>query len=474
MESRNKFNYCTTELFSIDDRYYALDSENVVIWNMNRECYEAMKYIMSEHKLPSSISPKIFFEIMNKVNAGLFWTSERPVYEPRDVRSDTLIISFPIIHECNLRCRYCYAKSGDVYEGHSRILSREVINGIIHFAQEKFNDIKKIRLEFVSGGEPLLNPDLFFELVGYFENKVRLLGYELQILLLNNGTMLDKNVLEKIAKLNVDLAVSLDGPKEIQDYQRPFANGEGSYDRVSRSIQCIQDMNVKNIRVWIVSVVTAKTSDIYSILLHHKSLGITSAELRVMRGDEPADMALTEANLDLFIKIYDDFAKQLRENPHDISMILNDYDTFGKLIKRVLLRKGVVRRCTAGYYKFSFTADGEIYPCDSFVGHKNFLEGNVITGDWNENIYEEFRDLSLVSGKKMAPCDDCKVRAFCSSDCHFNSYCSNGDIWNKEGAFCIFQKHLIHLAIDLAECIKIQDLKTYKYLVRIAKMQDIL
>ncbi|HWT76574.1 MAG TPA: radical SAM protein [Mobilitalea sp.] len=466
------FEYCTAELFSQDNSYYAFDGEKFIIWKNDQAMYETLLYIKENHSIPSGTSRQIMTQIMQKVNAGLFFLKEKPAYPIRTLEAKTLVVSFPIVHGCNLRCRYCYAKSGDVYSGKHRVLSMEILDGIIEFIKTNYNDISIIRLEFVSGGETLLNPDLFFTLVNHFKEKLTECGYQVHIMLLTNGTKLTEEILSRIVALDCALALSLDGPKEVQDYQRPFQNGEGTYERVLESIHMLQKLSNFHNNYWVVSVISAKTPDLWEVLCHNKELGITSMEMRVMRGNEPKELALNQENLAAFISLYEKFAEKLIEKPNDVLMILNEYDTFGKLLKRILLKKGAPRRCPAGDKKFSFTADGDIYPCDSFVGREAFVLGNVIDHSWNDSLAKEFQSLNFVSGREIKPCSNCSIRYMCGSDCHYNSYVCTGTIWNKESVFCQLQKKLFHIAVDLLETIKEKHPKEYQYIYRVAKMQD--
>lgn len=469
-----ELNYCTAYLFTINDSYYAFDSETFVTWRVDQDTYSALQYAKQNKQFPGSINSQILFSIMTKARSGCFFIEHEPEMPKRALTYDTLIVSFPIVHACNLHCRYCYARAGEVYTGSNRVLNIETINAIVQYIIKRFQPIKKIRLEFVSGGEPLLDPDRFFALVTHFKKELTDRGYTVEIFLLTNATRLDQAMLKRIKELGAALGISLDGPREVQNDQRPFQNGEGSYDRILESISYMQQFPEFYNNFWVVSVITAGTPDLQSILQQNKELGAKTMEMRVMRGCEPEALALNDKNLPRFKNLYARFAGYLKEHPEDIVSILNEYDTFGKLIKRLILRKGTPSRCTAGVSKLSFTADGEVYPCDSFVGHKEFVMGNVFEQSLHEALYKEFGELNLVSGRRIEPCSDCAIRYMCSSDCHYNAYVVNGSLWNKAGVFCELQTYLLQLAVDLLECTKAGHKTVYKHMLRVAKMQELL
>ena len=50
---------------------------------------------------------------------------------------DTLTISFPTVHKCNLQCRYCYADSGENFTDNTKFMSESVIDDILRFSLTK-------------------------------------------------------------------------------------------------------------------------------------------------------------------------------------------------------------------------------------------------------------------------------------------------------------------------------------------------
>ncbi len=70
---------------------------------------------------------------------------------------------------------------------------------------------------------------------------------------------------------------------------------------------------------------------------------------------------------------------------------------------RLITKNKIVYRCQAGKNKFSITADGDIYPCDSFVGMKGMKIGNVYYDEVNEEVnvyYDEVNEEVLQYFKK--------------------------------------------------------------------------
>ena len=70
-----------------------------------------------------------------------------------------------IAHDCNLRCKYCFASTGDFGKGR-KLMTFETGKKAIDFMLEKSLDRKNLELDFF-GGEPLMNWDVVKQLVEY-------------------------------------------------------------------------------------------------------------------------------------------------------------------------------------------------------------------------------------------------------------------------------------------------------------------
>lgn len=138
--------------------------------------------------------------------------------------------------QCNLRCRYC-CYSG-IYQGKrihgQRNLTCEDIDSIIKFIETE-TDGRSKRIAFY-GGEPLLN----FENVQYCVDACRSKWRQLvSFSISTNGTLLTPENIDWLIKNDVEIAISLDGPKYFHDKNRVFANGNGSFDQVRESVAYI-------------------------------------------------------------------------------------------------------------------------------------------------------------------------------------------------------------------------------------------
>ena len=69
-------------------------------------------------------------------------------------------------HDCNLRCKYCFAATGDFCMGERKLLSYEVGKAALDWLVEHSGKRVNLEVDFF-GGEPLMNFEVIKQLVAY-------------------------------------------------------------------------------------------------------------------------------------------------------------------------------------------------------------------------------------------------------------------------------------------------------------------
>lgn len=382
-----ELNNCYMSIVGVGDSYYAFDENTYEIQKLNDKSKEIFEYLIENREWPKdNMSGRELIQIAMSIKKGNFFSENKKKYI-NGQNIESFVVSFPIQHKCNLRCKYCFAHGGDVYEGTNREMQIQVIDKFVERIKEK-NTVKKIRLEFVSGGENFIDKKKYIEIVDHFKMSMEKNDIELNIFTESNGTLLDSEIIDYLDKNNISLGISIDGPKGIHDEMRCYVDGRGSYNTIIDNLNKCYSKSKKNI--WVLSVVTSNTKSLAEIIEHNMLLGVDSMELRIVRGSEENDFCLSEKNLQHFVGLYEELVNYFKEKPERIKNIYNNYDSFGKILMRLITKNKIVYRCQAGKNKFSITADGDIYPCDSFVGMKGMKIGNVYYDEVNEEVLQYF------------------------------------------------------------------------------------
>jgi uncharacterized protein len=145
----------------------------------------------------------------------------------------TNIILF-LTQACNMRCTYCYGNGGEY--GERSIMTWETAVEAVDWLVKNSLDEKKIHICFF-GGEPLMNFSLMRQVVAYAKEQAAGKGKQITFNMTTNGSLITNKIITFLQEEKIEPLISFDGPPEIQNRQRPFKNGRGSYNRVYANIR---------------------------------------------------------------------------------------------------------------------------------------------------------------------------------------------------------------------------------------------
>lgn len=122
---------------------------------------------------------------------------------------------------CNLGCSYCYARGGETNGVMSWDLARAALDFVIQNALE--TNETRVKVVFHGDGEPTLAWPVLQRCIDYTEDRCaeEALTWSFEAGL--NGIIAEKRLRWLAPKLH-DLTISLDGPPDIQDAQRPLTS----------------------------------------------------------------------------------------------------------------------------------------------------------------------------------------------------------------------------------------------------------
>jgi len=141
-----------------------------------------------------------------------------------------------ITNICNLSCKHCYIQ----YPG-----KLEIRPDVFEKAVSQFEDMGGLKL-MISGGEPLIH-SRFWELMEILQS------YELRVVLLSNGTLINKATAIKLSRYVHEVQVSIDGIRS-----HDLLRGKGSY---ARSMKGISNLCESGIPVSIATMVHKYNTD---------------------------------------------------------------------------------------------------------------------------------------------------------------------------------------------------------------------
>lgn len=346
-----------------------------------------------------------------------------------------------IAHDCNLKCKYCFASQGD-FGGQKSHMSLEVGKKALDYLVANSGSRRNLEVDFF-GGEPLMNFEVVKQLVSYGNEIAPQKGKNFRFTITTNGVLLDD---EKIAYINEhmhNVVLSLDGRKDINDDMRPTLNDKGSYDIIVPKFQKLVKER-KNKYYYLRGTFTRDNMDFGKDVLHFKDLGFDLTSVEPVVGDESNPYALRDEDIPKILKEYEDLAikyadMRVKDEEFRIFHFMVDLAQGPCAIKRLT-------GCGAGTEYLAVTPEGDIYPCHQFVGQEEFKMGNILEKEINlpEDMRQTFRNAHVYSKEE---CSKCWARFYCSGGCHANAYNFNDDILKPYELGCEMQKKRVECAL---------------------------
>ncbi len=346
-----------------------------------------------------------------------------------------------IAHDCNLRCKYCFAGTGE-YNGERGIMSAETGKKAIDFVIANSGKRKNIELDFF-GGEPLMNFEVVKAITEYAKEQGEKHGKNFRFTITTNGVLLDEDKMNYINENMSNVVLSIDGRKEVNDRVRTRVDGSGTYDSIlPKFIDMANRRNQDN--YYVRGTFTAYNKDFAEDVIHLADLGFKQTSVEPVVAPYEEEYALTEADIPEVFAEYEKLAaeclKRYREgNGFNFFHFMIDLDQGPCAIKRL-------SGCGAGHEYLAVAANGDLYPCHQFVGNHDFLMGSVYEDGIDEDIRSYFEKSNIYTKDK---CRNCFAKFYCSGGCSANAHNFNGDINKPYELACEFEKKRVECAIAI-------------------------
>ena len=113
-------------------------------------------------------------------------------------------------HDCNLRCKYCFAATGDFAMGKRMLLPYEVGKAALDWLVANSGNRVNLEVDFF-GGEPLMNFDVVKQLVAYGRSLEKPHNKKFKITTTTNCVLLNDEIIDFINREMSNVVLSIDG-----------------------------------------------------------------------------------------------------------------------------------------------------------------------------------------------------------------------------------------------------------------------
>jgi len=341
------------------------------------------------------------------------------------------VVIWNLIRRCNLTCKHCYTTSANI--DFPNELDTETIFNVM-------DDLKdfKVPVLILSGGEPLLHPDIF-----KISQRAKDKGF--YVALSSNGTLITEDNIQEIAAINYQyVGVSLDGIGATHD---TFRQQEGSFDAAIKGIHLCQQHGIKagirytltqdNVQDFPAMLQLMEDKNLDKFYLSHLNYG--------GRGNKNRK---TDAFFSMTREVMDQLFEQchqweLQGQAREIVTGNNDADAvyflhwvqknYPERVAHIQAKLEQWGGNASGVNVANIDNLGNVHP-DTFWWHHDL--GNVKQRLFSE-IWQDTSD-NLMAGLKQSPrplkgrCGDCDYQAICNGNTRVRAQQVYGDTWAED------------------------------------------
>ena len=347
---------------------------------------------------------------------------------PQGTNPSLRMIAWELTRSCNLACVHCRASAErGPYAG-------ELSTGEVYRVMDEIALVSKPVI-ILTGGEPLLRPDIF-ELAVYGTGK----GF--RMVMATNGTLFDEDTVRKMKDSGIQrISISLDGPNaETHD---AFRRVKGSFDGSLHGIELAKkgeldfqiNTTITRVNLHLIPDILRLAVDLGAVALHIFLLVPTGRGKELQKQEISAEDY--EKTLHWFYDQIDKVPLQLKATcaPHYYRILRQRAKQEGKKVTQKEFGLDAMTRGCLGGISFCFISNtGQVQPC----GYLELNCGNVREKSFQDiwassEIFQHLRNTDAYEGK----CGRCEFRKVCGG-CRARAYEISGNYMAEE-PYCIYE-----------------------------------
>ncbi len=330
-----------------------------------------------------------------------------------------------VTKRCNQSCIYCQASAKGMSDKSLDMDTNTAKKAVDMILQTPNNFIT---IEF-QGGEPLANWDTVKFIIQYAKKEAKRKRKVAKFSLVTNLSLMDENKLKFLTDELVGICTSLDGPREVHNYNRPYADGD-SYKETVKWIKKYEERRKflkkegKELTRIGALVTISRKSLAYpkEIIDEYLKLNLTGIHLRSLSYLGYSGGPLKE-KIGYSPEEFITFWKKAVDYIIKINLEGNNFHERGVQImaKKILKKEDpgyteLNSPCGAGRSQLLYDYDGSIYTCDEgrMIEDDTFKIGNLGKDDYEKIIQSDTLQAVLAASiLENQPCVDCVYKPYC-------------------------------------------------------------
>lgn len=385
-------------LFQLYGQGYFYDVNTNAIIKIPKEIYEYLKNTeldIVDEVLPANVQKGLTY-LKSKGFLCETENSEITHFETNlleDLYQNNLsTMTLQVTQNCNLRCKYCVYSGSYVNRIHAnKRMDWHTAKESIDFLYQHSKCSDQVSFGFY-GGEPLLEFELIKKCVYYIKQLFK--GKKQVFVITTNATLLDEEILRFFIDNNFFMMISLDGPENVQDGNRVFAdNSRGTFKVVMDKLKMIERISPNFLEKLSFNAVIDLQHDFQAA--DRFFLTYDMVKNSMVRGNfVNTNNRKTDTSVNhqyLIDSRYEEFKTML----YYCTKIFKNYQPrllrgYIESVKFNLAERDIVRsdignnasgQCLPGIQRLFVTVDGKIFPCERVNENSDeFCIGNIYDG----------------------------------------------------------------------------------------------
>ncbi|MGV8121462.1 MAG: nif11-like peptide radical SAM maturase [Candidatus Xenobiia bacterium LiM19] len=424
-------------VFDHQGRQYVINIEQMSACIIDDEMAGVIKKLASDHTAVPDSHTEEQLKKLELLSEGRGQSPKDGIEkEPIPLVSMCLFLT----QSCNLKCVYCYGEGGEYGTGGS--MDEKTAFQAVDWMLEQSGKIKKLHIGFF-GGEPFLKFPLMKALVEYARKRASEAGKDVAFHGTTNATLLDDEIIAFLKEHDIPFMVSFDGTKELQDRQRPYADGRGSYDStVPRIKKLLEAMPRTHGHAIIVGATDPQPVKDALMEIGFSGVSIMPASKSLLAAAQ--DKANPARDTRYLIQEMEEEAEKwitlTRKRDSEALKILKARGALYNGIISLLHNSRRHHACGAGLTDVAVSCSGDVYLCHRFVGREEFKLGTIFEKDLKREEYLK----SPVEGNEL--CSACFARYYCAGGCKHDNVGACGSISKPSEDICRLRCRQLELA----------------------------
>lgn len=348
---------------------------------------------------------------------------------PQSVRSLTINIA----QICNLKCSYCAAGGDGTYGSPVKEIDLTQLFDQLQMLLHDVPNGGSFTITFL-GGEPLIYPDAITAIARFV--KLQVAGRDIRVRydLVTNGTLATPQIAELLASIRCHVTVSLDGPPEINDRQRPTRAGAGSTARTLKGLANLMQVRDRLGSISVGAVFGKHYTDVMATYLFLKPF-----QFDVIKFDFAAEKDDAEASLAYVESLGQVADLAFREGGEAELRRIGLFDRYFHMLDD---RKRIHNHCGAGKSLLQVDTSNKFYVCQWFVNDpaEEVGRGTVLNHEKLKEYADPIRELN--------GCRTCWARYLCGGGCMFVHKTKTGSKHTTDTEFCTRTRSIIAKGIE--------------------------